>query len=79
MFGWNISETNFTLGGLFGYCSSKWMVSLKVPTRCVEMIKGESIVKGIEGARHSKLHTRSQRTVFPGCFLWAKDDSYGGG
>ena len=30
-FGWNILETNRTVGGLFGYSSVNSMVSLKVP------------------------------------------------
>ncbi len=31
-FGWNIRERNFTVGGLFGYDSSKVNRSLKVPS-----------------------------------------------
>lgn len=30
-FGWNILETNLTVGGLFGYSSVNSIVSLKVP------------------------------------------------
>lgn len=31
-FGWNIWLMNFTAGGLLGYCSSKCITSLKVPS-----------------------------------------------
>lgn len=31
-FGWNIFDTNLTVGGLFGYVSSNWRSNLNVPS-----------------------------------------------
>lgn len=41
-FGWNILETNLTVGGLFGYSSVNSMVSLNVPE-----VRKESVKKSI--------------------------------
>lgn len=45
-FGWNIRERNFTVGGLFGYDSSKVNRSLKVPSS-----NGVSAVRQASGVR----------------------------
>lgn len=65
-FGWNIRERNFTVGGLFGYDSSKVNKSLKVPSsNGVSAAQRKRHEKDESDSMHFRRRTRAKDDCVP--------------